>query len=295
MNIQEGQKLSVEFFNDLVNFIQTPTTKTFNNISILEEKHRSSYIIQTNSNDISFAPNLPIGFFVSIYNLSNSYLNIFNIGILPPKYTTLLIITDTGPILINAIQINPFNNVTKLVLDNVVLASDNGKCFNLTNPCTLTLPKVVNNGFHLYIKNSSNGICNIQSEDSILIDNQSSFKLLPKNSMHVIFDGSNYIILEGKTTKNLRILNTQEDAIEFRDNDFLIVNSPLTLTLPIISGMTIFIRKNFSDIGEVTICCESQSNLIDGMQIVTLDQNLETVGLICDGTNYFSYTGSING
>ena len=295
MLAKEGQRLNEKFFEDLITLIQTPMVKTFNNIDTIEEKHRCAYLVQTTSNDMTLAPNLPIGFFTIIYNISNSYINIFNLCILPPKYTTLIIITDTGPISINSININPFNIISSVIDNQNITALDNGKCFNLKEKVLVTLPTVINNGFHVYIKNSSNEICSITSNGSIQIENQSILSLLPKNSIHLIFDGTNYISLEGKTTKNLRILNNQSDASNFKDNDFLLVTAPMTITLPIIQGLSIYVRRNFSSAGLITITTEDTNSLIDGSQSVELDQNLDTVGLICDGINYFSYTGNING
>jgi hypothetical protein len=69
----------------------------------------------------------------------------------------------------------------------------------------------------------------------------------------------------------------------------------MTITLPIIQGLSIYVRRNFSSAGLITITTEDTNSLIDGSQSVELDQNLDTVGLICDGINYFSYTGNING
>jgi len=300
LTVTPGQRLNLDFFQRIITYFKTPfiTSYEISDNTTVSLTHRNTMLIILDDIVLTMDSTVPVGFFFYIKNMSDVSIKLVNTScIIPPKYSSIIVNTSLGFISIDNVDTNPFNAVSAITANTIIEPHDNGKCINITSSCIISAPKLVDNGFHFYIKNSSTDVSTLNCIDNtVTFDGKSSIIILPYSSIHAVFDGTNYIILEGKVTKNFRTITTQSDALNIMDNDFLLVTAPVIITLPIVKGFSVYIRRNFvSDTEVVSITTSNGTSLIDDETTTVLSSNLDTVLLICDGVNYFSFAGIVNG
>ena len=298
IEISEGQRLNKSFFDSLFADIGSSTIEV--------QEINGDYSIETNDSGKFFRCLSPCtieipnsdGFYCYIQNISEEPVKISyiesEITILPNTYIFIQVYLDkiTSEYKLSYINSNEIRNYIpyqSIKNDYSVTINDNNTLFfvnKTSSPITITLPNVFT-GFNIFIFNSSDYDVNLIGESGIELNkNPKPIKIKKQSSVQCVCQDidKGYIVALFGGNSSKEIIKINDNNLPNLDSgNILLVKKAMTLTLPIIEELDIYVKRAFEE-GDLIL--QGESGTIDGEATLEL-ANYDTAHLYCDGTNYY--------